>query len=49
MVLALLRGGWGRGRDPTPEGRNWGTIGRAEDRKGAWLGFPCPLGPPGTC
>ena len=26
-----------------------GTIGRAEDQKGVWPGFPCPLGPPGTC
>ena len=42
-------GGWGRGRDPTPEGVNWGTIGRSEDQKGVWPGFPCPLGPPGIC
>ena len=48
MGLVPLRGGWGRGRDPTPERGNWGTIGRAEDEKGAWPVFPCPLGPPGT-
>ena len=23
-----------------------GNTGRAEDQKGAWQGFPCPLGPP---
>ena len=40
-----LRGGWGRGRDPTPEGGNWGNTVRAEDQKGAWTGIPCPLGP----
>ena len=49
MGLALLRGVWGRGRDPTPEGGNWGTTGREEDQKGAWPGFPCPFGPPGAC
>ena len=38
-----------RGRDPTPEGGNWGTTGRAEDQKGAWEDFPYPLGPPGAC
>ena len=42
-----LRGSWGRGRDPTPEGGDWGTIGRAEDQKGVGSGFPCPLGPLG--
>ena len=44
--------GWlgeGKGRDPTPEGGNWGTTGRAEDQKGEFPGFPCPLGPPGAC
>ena len=25
--MAPLRGGWGRGRDPTPKRGNWGTIG----------------------
>ena len=47
--LASLKGGWGRGRDPTPEGGNWVSVGRAEDQKGAWPGFPYPLGPPGAC
>ena len=47
--LVPLRGGWRKGRDPTPKGGNWGTVGRAEDQKGAWPSFPCPLGPPGTC
>ena len=42
-------GNWERGRDPMPEGGNWGTIGRGEDQKGTWPGFPCPLGPPGEC
>ena len=37
MGLAPLKGGSGRGK-----GGNWGTIGRAEDQKGAWPGFPCP-------
>ena len=46
MGLAPLRGGWGRRRDPTPEGGNWGTTWRAEDQKGVWPRFPCPLGPP---
>ena len=49
MGLVPLRGGWGRGRDPMPYGGNWGTIGRAEDQMGAWLGFPCSHGPPGAC
>ena len=49
MGLAALRGGWGRGRDPTPNGGNWGTMGSAEDQMGAWPGFPYPLGPPGSC
>ena len=48
MGLAPLRGCWGRGRDPTPEVGNWGTIGRAEDQKAAWPGFPYLLGPLGT-
>ena len=42
---APLKGSWGRGRDPTPEGGYWGTTERAEDQKGVWPGFPCPLGP----
>ena len=45
MGLVPLRGGWGRGRDSMPEGGNWGTIGRAEDQKGVWPGFPAHLGP----
>ena len=49
MGLVPLRGGWGRGRDPTPKGGNWETTGRADDQKGVWPGFPCLLGPPGTC
>ena len=49
MGLVPLRGGWGRGRDPMSEEGNWGTIGRAEDQKGVWPGFHCPVEPPGTC
>ena len=48
MGLVPLRGGWGRGRDPTPGGGKGGTTGRAEEQKGAWPGLPCPLGPPGA-
>ena len=49
MGLAPLRGGSGKGRDPMHKTGNWGTTGRAEDQKGAWPGFPCPLGPLGDC
>ena len=40
-----LRGGWGRGRDPTPEGGNWGTIGRAEIKRECGQVSPAHLGP----
>ena len=39
----------GEGKGSHAEGENWGTTGRAEDQKGVWPGFPCPLGPSGTC
>ena len=40
-----LRGGWGRGRDPTTGGVNWGTIGRAEIKRERGQVSPAHLGP----
>ena len=43
-----LRGGWGRGRDPTPRGEKGGTVGRTEDKKGEWPAFPLLMWAPGS-